>query len=429
MQSREAGITLYTTKFTLKVTNLVEELQITAPKSTDLRGGQSLSLKATAWTDYYKGIKASNQKVIWRLIGEDGEYTTSTDEASISRSGRVSAKNVTENTDITVVAISAEKEGANDSIVLTIRPKQTCTLTATFENWDSETYTGTVTVPINLDAINADDLRDHLDVLAYISIPEDPADGAPAESVKDAVVWSTSSKSIVSIDSESGALKANKAGKVTLTAKYVKEISGKKTTFTTKITLVLVNAVKEIEIAPRVKEQKLYAGKTLALRADTNPEATNKRVKWSLEDDTFATIDVNSGLITAKRTVKETVVLTVHAEAVDGYGAKETIPLDVIIYPLATEITPAVGGTDVDMETKKVDLDVGVEAALSATTKPDGAATDMKWTSSRSTVAYIKWDKESNSYVLEAKRKGTAVIKATALDGSGKSVSFTVEVS
>ena len=194
----------------------------------------------------------------------------------------MSAKNVTENTDITVVAISAEKEGANDSIVLTIRPKQTCTLTATFENWDSETYTGTVTVPINLDAINADDLRDHLDVLAYISIPEDPADGAPAESVKDAVVWSTSSKSIVSIDSESGALKANKAGKVTLTAKYVKEISGKKTTFTTKITLVLVNAVKEIEIAPRVKEQKLYAGKTLALRADTNPEATNKRVKWSL---------------------------------------------------------------------------------------------------------------------------------------------------
>ena len=53
----------------------------------------------------------------------------------------------------------------------------------------------------------------------------------------------------------------------------------------------------------------------------------------------------------------------------------------------------------------------------------------MKWTSSRTTVAYIKWDKDTNSYVLEAKKKGTAVIKAAAQDGSGKTVSFTVVVS
>ena len=369
------------------------------------------SLKATAWTDYYKGIKASNQKVIWRLIGEDGEYTTSTDEASISSSGRVSAKNVTENTDITVVAISAEKEGANDSIVLTIRPKQTCTLTATFENWDSETYTGTVTVPINLDEINADDLRDHLDVLAYISIPNDPADGDPAESVKDAVIWSTSSKSIVSIDSESGALKANKAGKVTLTAKYVKEISGKKTTFTTKITLVLVNAVKEIEIAPRVKEQKLYAGKTLALRADTNPEATNKRVKWSLVgeyDDDYAVINANSGVITAKRTVKSWCQVTVQAEALDGYEC-ESATFTVDIYPLATEVKPTLNGVSVSM-TDHGSMTVKEEAVLGIEKPDNGADPEIKWTSSRTSVATIKWDKDNEVYVLVAKGKGTATI-------------------
>ena len=425
VKTRDAGGTLYTTKFTLKVTNLVEEVQITAPKSTDLRGGQSLTLKATAWTNY-DDLKASNQKITWRLVGEDGKLTTSTDAASISSSGRVTAKTVTENTPVTVVATSVENPGAVDSVELMIRPKLACTMTAYFANLEGKDETGTVYVPMNL--INADDLRNYLTVNAYISIPGDVEDDDLSE-ITDAVTWSTSSKSIVKVDSKTGALQALKAGKVTLTAKYVKEISGKKTNFSTKITLVLVNAVTEIDIVQRVNNQKLYAGKTLALRAITNPNATNKRVKWSLEDDTYATINPDSGVITAKRTVTTPQTLIVHAKAVDGYGAEEAEALLVPIYPLATKILPSVDGTPVDMDVKKVDLDLGQEYTLGATTEPDGAATDMKWTSSRTTVAYIKWDKDTNSYVLEAKKKGTAVIKAAAQDGSGKTVSFTVVVS
>lgn len=431
VQSRESNGTLHTAKFKLKVTNLVEELHIIAPKSTELRSGKTLTLKATAWT-IFEQLKANNQKVTWSIVGEDNGPT---EAATISSSGRVSAKTVTEDTIVRVIARSVENPGAEDSIELTIRPKLAYTMRLTFNNYDGENYPneenpGAVYVPRNLSGVNPDDLRDNLNVDAYVAFDGVDGEDKVLDPMED-VVWTTSSKSIVSIDANTGALRVLKPGKVTLTAKKtLVDAKGKKTTYSASIPLVLVNAVTSIAVDVRVPGQKLYAGKTLAMRADTNPEATNKRVKWSLVgeyDDDYAVINANSGVITAKRTVKSWCQVTVQAEALDGYEC-ESATFTVDIYPLATEVKPTLNGVSVSM-TDHGSMTVKEEAVLGIEKPDNGADPEIKWTSSRTSVATIKWDKDNEVYVLVAKGKGTATIKATAQDGSGKTASFIVEVS
>lgn len=431
VQSRESNGTLHTAKFTLKVTNLVEELHIIAPKSTELRSGKTLTLKATAWT-IFEQLRANNQKVTWSIVGEDNGPT---EAATISSSGRVSAKTVTEDTIVRVIARSVENPGAEDSIELKIRPKLAYTMRLTFTNYDDEDYPneenpGAVYVPCNLSGVNPDDLRDNLNVEAYVAFDGVDGDDAVLDPMED-VVWSTSSKSIVSIDANTGALRVLKPGKVTLTAKKtLEDAKGKKTTYSASIPLVLVNAVTSIAVDVRVPGQKLYAGKTLAMRADTNSDATNKRVKWSLVgeyDDDYAVINANSGVITAKRTVKSRYQLTVQAEALDGYEC-ESDTFTVDIYPLATEVKPTLDGVSVSM-TDHGSMKVKEEAVLGIEEPANGADPEIKWTSSRTSVATIKWDKDRKVYVLVAKGKGTATIKAAARDGSGKTASFIVEVS
>ena len=430
---RETSGTYHSVKFTLKVTNLVEELQITRPSSTELRSGKSLTLKATTWTDYYEGVKASNQKVKWEIefAGDVpaylAKYENPMKEVATISGGRVVAKNVPEDVDVRVIATSVENPAAVDSIVLRIRPKQSYSMTVGFD-YEGDTYTGTVYVPYNLSGVYTN-LFDNLKVSVY-----DTSEWTAREGVEDndELTWTTSNKSIVSIDAEANVMKVLKPGTVTLTAK--KKVD--KTTYSASIKLILVNAVEWIQVEQRVASQKLYAGKTLALRAITNDNATNKRVKWSLAEDDYqyATINASSGLITAKRTVTDMQqTIHVYVEAVDGYDGQlvdeNDMPIasyEVTIYPLATEITPMVDGEALGGNT--FDAEAGKDYVLDIATCSNGAHPEVKWTSSNSAVAAIKWDAEAKEYKLYAKKRGKAVIKAVAQDGSGKSASFTVEV-
>ena len=60
---------------------------------------------------------------------------------------------------------------------------------------------------------------------------------------------------------------------------------------------------------------------------------------------------------------------------------------------------------------------------LTAAVTPGDANQDVKWSSNRSSIVSV--DKDGN---IEAKRRGTATIKAKATDGSGKYATVKITV-
>ena len=434
VKGRDGSGVLHTAKFTLKVTNLVSDITIAEPKSTEVRSGSSLTLKATTWTDLAEGLKATNQKVTWSITDENGNPT---DAATISSSGTVKAKTVTKD-EIVKVTATAVENGQEADILLTIRPKAQYTYSLGFLNWNSDgDYDfGTVTVPYNYSDINKDDLRGNLQPFGYSAITGSV--GMDDSKAGEDVTWSTSSKSIVSIEKEDGALKVQKPGKVTITAKKTVTINGKKTTVSAKITLNLVIAVESVKIEAPNATQKLYAGKKLSLRATLNEGKTtpsNRRLKWWLaEGDTkYATINSSSGVITANREVNKEGskhTITVYAEPVDGYdlvGTPATITVDIL--PTTKQLTTLFNGSEANTKDKLAKGIIGQTYTLSVSTDPVDASDNVKWTSSNTSVASIKWDSVENAYVLTAKKKGKATITAAALDGSGKTAKFIINVS
>ena len=108
--------------FYLEVIKPVNALTISDPASFELIGGKSLNLKATTWT-VAEEIAAANQKISWSIWEENDslEYVK-TSAATISSGGRVSAKSVKVNTEVIVVAKSAEDDEIDDEYTLTIMP-------------------------------------------------------------------------------------------------------------------------------------------------------------------------------------------------------------------------------------------------------------------------------------------------------------------
>lgn len=397
---------MYTTKVTLKVTNLVNDVEITLPEYDYVRGGSSVSLKATAWTNIKDGVKASNQKFTWKVFDADMQPT---DAATISSGGRLTAKDVAEDTVVNAYAYSAEDEQMCDFIELTIRPRNAYQLTLSFGD-----ETGTVTVARNLTDGDLSNLIAEL----YVSDSADVEEDDYADI--DAITWTTSNKKVVAID-EDGELvypEGGITGKVTLTAKvtYNKKVA------TAKITLNVIDAVQEVKVSTRVQGQNLYSGKYLYLKADClagdDVLATNRKVVWSIVDGAdYATIDAKTGKITAKKVTSEQMV-TVLATAVDD-SCNASCTYTLTIYPMTTEvvITHSAledGKLEVLLTDGEVELGYGTAPGC-----PDG----VKWTSSRTSVASI--DKEGK---VTLNKRGTTTIRATAADGSGKSDSITLIV-
>lgn len=418
------GGRMQTVKIKVKVQALVNAVEITTPKQTNVRSGGSLSLKAIAWNDKFAGVRAANQKFTWSVvdIDEDGSVKDSSEYATMSGS-TLRPKNVTELRTVRVFAKSAEN-GMTTYIDIDLLPKAACQLTLSFLDMDGEPQTGTVTVPVNkLDANN-------LVLDLYQSIVSGNLVTVHDEKDLDLdhpyITWSTSNKKIVAI--ENGLPVFQGTGKVTLTAKYNDKPN--KQSATAKITLNLVNAVTEITIAPKTAGQELVAGRSLSLMAtikadnDGTPVVpTNRNVVWSFADTEsakYATINPRSGLVTAKKgkdIVGKTV--TVKAYAADGYGA-ESNELTLTICALAEEVT-----IDGHKDGEVIPVHVSDKTlSLSATVNPSEASQNVKWTSNNSSYASV--DQNGNVTLKKGNRK--VVIRATATDGSGKKASVILDI-
>ncbi|MDO5544283.1 MAG: Ig-like domain-containing protein [Eubacteriales bacterium] len=398
---------VYNAKFTVKVANLVGHVEIATPKANYLNSGSTMSLSATAWMDSGMTKKADNQSFTWKVYQKDedtGDYVTAT-AASVSSSGKVTAKSVTKNTTVWVAAISKENSGYFDYVKLTIRPKSNYTLRVFYNDAGTE-RTDTWNVRLGYtDLSNV--LAKGYDATANYGAGKD---------VNPTVTWSTSNSNIIKVVGNKLSF-GGKTGKVKVTAKTVVG----KTTYTASMYLNVVKPVTGIEVTQKTASQNLYSGKTLLMVAKVTPSnATNKRVLWSFadpDDYNYASINATTGLIRANKGLTEQVTIHVIATATDGSG-EASVPKTVTIYPLATrvEITSSIETIDVGEKGVKLEADVYCGTGLEA-------CQNVKWTSSRSSVLAV--DQDGN---LTAKRRGTATIKAAALDGSGKYATIKVTV-
>ena len=160
--------------------------------------------------------------------------------------------------------------------------------------------------------------------------------------------------------------------------------------------VVLVN---KITINPSSKS--LAIGKTVALSPTVAPSnATDKSVTWKSSNLKVAKVDEKSGVVTA--VAAGTAIIT--ATAVDG--SKVTGTCKITVTNPVTKVT---------LNKTSASLIKGKTLTLTATVTPTNATNkNVTWKSSNSKVAKV----DEKSGVVTAVAAGTAIITATAVDGS-----------
>ena len=155
----------------------------------------------------------------------------------------------------------------------------------------------------------------------------------------------------------------------------------------------------------------LVEGGTATLAATITPSnATNQNVTWSSDNESVATVDQN-GRVTAVAQGGATITA-----AVDGKSAE--------CYVTVNAAAP-VPVTSVSLDKTSLGLTEGDTETLTATVEPSDATNkNVTWSSDDTSVATV-----DASGLVTAVARGTAVITATAADGSGASASCTVTVS
>lgn len=410
---------VYTAKFTLKVINTVDHIVISKPDKAPyyVRSGERMNLSATVWSNEVETIKADNQGVTWGVFEENGTGLVATGAAYMTSGGTIVANSVTKNTPVVVVATSKENSSIIGEFPLTIRPAKAYTVTARCENEAGDWVVPSAAVSLEAKSGNTyftDEIRTNV----YVSNPNSGYDGKDLPGA--AIVWETSNKDIVKVV-DGKLVYTGKTGKVKVTPTFKAD---NVTYRGNAITLNIVKLVKEdgIEVTKKYANQELYSGKSLVMYANVDKDATIRRVSWSLvgsDDGDVASINASTGLIRARKGLTERYTITVMATAVDGSGVSDT--MEVTIYPLTTRV-------EIITEDDITALEKGETAELTAVLLVGGEEDQanqnaVKWRSSRSSVVYV--DKDGN---ITAKRKGTATIKASATDGSGKYATIKVTV-
>ena len=147
---------------------------------------------------------------------------------------------------------------------------------------------------------------------------------------------------------------------------------------------------------------------SLSVKSYEPDNATYKSVNWSSSNTAVATVS-SSGRVTAKG--GGTAVIT--ATATDGGGAKASCT-----------VTVKVPVTGITLNKTATEIAEGNTETLTATVAPaDASNKGVSWSSGNTDVATV-----SSSGKVTAKSVGTAVITATANDGSGVKATCTVTV-
>ena len=261
-------------KFTVKVQKTVKSLTISGAEK--LGGGQSTTIKETNLPK-----DAANQKVIYSL-------NCPASVATISTSGVLTTKNVTEITTVTVNAVSAENSTISATWTLVIYPKTTkLTLTAA-SSW------------VNVGA----------SVQLHVS--------ATPETAQMPIRWRSSNTRVATVDAN-GVVRGLKAGTATIT---VRTTDGSNKRASVRVT-VGIPATGVVITGNRI----VRAGATLRLMATVQPaNATVKRVTWAVNcPASVATISGDGKLRVSANA--ETQIVLVTATVNDGQRVSAAYPV------------------------------------------------------------------------------------------------------
>ena len=154
----------------------------------------------------------------------------------------------------------------------------------------------------------------------------------------------------------------------------------------------------------------LQNGETLQLTATVFPEnATYNSVSWTSSDNAIATVDAE-GLVTAHN---KNGTATITATATDESGVAASCDITVRRFVSSISLYPSfIGGTE------------GEHIQIDATVLPEDATYRViRWSSSDESIAKV-----NKSGLISLLKKGTAVITASATDGSGVSAECAVVV-
>ena len=360
--------------------------------------GKTLQLTAS-----FVPSNSTNTKVVWSLASGDSAY------ASVSASGLVQAKPVTEKQTITVTASSADGKADATQKQITIYP-----------------------VITGIQILTDDEDKGIIDVAGKTLVLDSNADAsllftsaiAPFDGMTN-VTWSLNGTdaATLTVNDDLSALITPVAGKAKLLTLTVKANDGSGISASVKIQVAaLSSGINIIDSSHGT----IYGGKKTQLSVEfAIPEPTNKNIKWYLapEYETYATLST-TGLLTAKSVTQE---VTISLQAIPADEGTPSAIYQVTIKPLASAVMLQKDGVALTTN-EALTINFNTEEAervmqLSAQTWPDAADEAVIWRSSAPLVATVDADG-----LVKALKVGTTIISATAADGSGKSASVKVNV-
>ena len=406
---------------------LVSSITITHPKlvtgnaiidaegDVEMTAGKTLQLTA-----HVEPANAKNKAVVWT--------SSDTSIATVS-GGKVTAKKVTELSEVVITATAKDGSGVSDSITITVIPLATEIRIET--GWGDDCTNGVLNFDVN--EIDPDGGMDFW-LYAY-SIPEEASND---------IAMASSNKKVADVNEwgEVDLTGTKGTAKITATAR---DGSGKKAT----VTINVVEPVQEINLTHTVKEVVHYvtgnatyvyvyndidlsAGKSFTIETEVLPAtATNKKLEWSSSDESAVT--VKNGKVTVNKNLEGRKEVTITANATDGSGVQGTF--EVHACPLAKSIQinqlyywdPYWHTMDIEGGTIGIDPDTSPLMngfRLVADIDPYDANDNLKWTSSNTKIATVdEWGE-----VHLTGTKGTVKITATATDGSKKKATVTLNI-
>lgn len=254
------------------------------------------------------------------------------------------------------------------------------------------------------------------------------------------VKWSSSNSYVINFDDEdSGKAQGRVVGEATVTAtaadgsvgKDKKPISGKTTVRVSRIIQKLSFTPKPMDgdgTIPLDKNGRIQIAEGASIRlvpTYTPNDATEKKIKWTIDNKNAIDKRVEDGtnvlIVTAKKVAQDTVV-KLKAEAMDmGQASCE---LELVIKP-KVEMIKIFRTDDVNQENNLSGRNIGIDPdkqedltfSLMAVNEPDNASQMVSWKINNTKIADFK-DNEDGTCTVNVKGSGTAVITATATDGS-----------
>lgn len=392
--------------------NLTKLGLINKSGTTAIYPGKSLRFGATA----SDGYMIPTGKIEWFFLDEDGNHVSETDYLSV-KNGFVSVKN------------EAKK----------LENEQNTTLYAwlTVEANDEEkTYKASVELevyPYGMTSIKLDSSSLYFDEVGKVQKLN--VSSEPILSYGRGYRFSSTNAKVAMVDS---------SGRVTATGNgtaYIDVTAGDNSGKRVRCKVTVEQKPVSIKVYQSSNLSSVAAGKKLTLSAKINGNAgeyaaKNKGIKWELSNETgnkYVTIS-SKGVLTARSGIEERHTVLIKASSV----VDDTIydEYEIVICPITKNLTLAQSSatirTGITDRMSPTMNDYEEYAFIEKpTVEPADASCELTAKSSNEKIAIIvpEFDNgELIGWMVRPRAKGTAKIKITAKDGSGKNATFTVNV-